>query len=101
MPRRRRRLEGVYRCPLGEPSLGLGVVAAMEQVGDRSADRLPGAQPEDALGRRVPFLDAIVGRNRDDGLAGGGDGLFEQLLRVRNLAVQAGTSARESPSFGE
>ena len=90
LPRGGRGLELVPRRALGQSPSGVGVVSAREHVRDGAADRLGGAGAEDALGRRVPLLDPIVGRNRDDGLAGGRNGLLEPLLRVGDLTVETG-----------
>src|SRR2546428_14031378 len=57
---------------------------------ERPPDGLRRGAPEDALGGRLPLLDAIVGRARDDGLAGRRNRLLEPLLGVGDLTVEPG-----------
>ena len=101
LPRRGRRLEAVHRRALAEPPPGVGVVAAREQVGDRPADRLRRREAEDALGRGVPALDAILRRDGDDGVAGGGDELLERSLGVGDLPIQPRVPERDGQVLGQ
>ena len=101
LPGGRLRFESVHRRAVGETAPGVVVVTAREQVGDRPADRLLGAEAEDARGGWIPALDAVLRRDRDDGVAGGGDDLLLRALLVGDLAVEAGISQCDRQVLGE